>query len=962
MFDRGGVQEWYANGPLGLEQGFTLPRRPSGGGGGPLTLALGLPAGTRARVADGELVLGRSGRARVRYSGLVAVDARGRSLRAWLHTRMGLLLVRVDDRGARYPVRVDPFVQAAKLTAKFGAVGDQLGFSSAVSRDGQTVVAGTGGANGGVYVFTRPPNGWGDATETRILSGGGSSVAVSGDGSTVVAGAADATIGSNAQQGEALVFVRQSGSWTNLPTDTGLLASDGGASDNFGSSVAVSADGLTVVVGAPGATVGGHQAQGAAYVFEKGAGWNSGATNQTAKLLAQGGGSGTDHLGSSVAVSNDGSTAVAGGPGLNNSTGIVYVFVRGTGWSGPTTQGADLMASDGKASDDLGRSVALSNDGSTVVAGATGTKIGMNAGQGAAYVFVRPSGGWVSNPVVITDETAKLTASDGAPDDAFGESVAVSDDGSAALAGALATIGSNSRQGAVYAFERPASGPWATTSTPAAKLTAPDGSSGDGLGWSVALSGDGSTAVGGALGATVGGHVAQGAVYVFPAATSASVACQPSPVVVGHSSACTATVAVKGPGNVTPTDSVTFTTSGSGSFSGGGSCVAAPSATPGLASCELSYTPSAVGSGSQTITASYGGDANHAPSQGATPLAVSAESTSTAVSCQTPAVVVGRPDACTATITDTGGSGLTPSGPVSFTTGSSGSLSGGGSCTLSATSSAGVASCRVSYTPSAVGSTTHTITAGYGGDPNHTGSAGAGQVGVSAASTSTVVACQPLSVSVGGTSVCAATVTDTTSGSVTPQGRVRFTSASSGAFSSGDSCTLAPAAGAGVASCQVPYVPSAIGSGTHTITASYPGDSGHLASRGSTLIAVKASHLPKVRINGRQLVAHRGVVTASLSCPAGEKFCDGTLSVYAQASTRANAGTVKQRLLLARAHFHIPGGRTRRVKLHLRKPALNQLGGTRAVRVTVTVIAIARDQAGRSATTTAKDVTLLLRA
>jgi len=43
----------------------------------------------------------------------------------------------------------------------------------------------------------------------------------------------------------------------------------------------------------------------------------------------------------------------------------------------------------------------------------------------------------------------------------------------------------------------------------------------------------------------------------------------------------------------------------------------APTATPGVASCQLTYTPSAVGSGTHMLTASYAGDGDHAASQGA---------------------------------------------------------------------------------------------------------------------------------------------------------------------------------------------------------------------------------------------------------------------------------------------------------------------------------------------------------
>jgi hypothetical protein len=147
-----------------------------------------------------------------------------------------------------------------------------------------------------------------------------------------------------------------------------------------------------------------------------------------------------------VAISGDGSTVVAGAFGAaiagNRFQGAAYVFVKpGTGWA-TTTETAKLTASDGAASDSLGSSVAISGDGSTVVAGANGT-----SGQGAVYVFVKPSTGWGS-----TTETAKLTASDGAAANGLGWSAAISSNGRTVVAGGAPV---NAPRGAVYEFAAP---------------------------------------------------------------------------------------------------------------------------------------------------------------------------------------------------------------------------------------------------------------------------------------------------------------------------------------------------------------------------------------------------------------------------------------------------------------------------------------------------------------------------
>ena len=430
VYRRGGVAEWYAGGPAGVEQGFTLTRRPSGSRAGPLTLSIGrLPHGVTARVgADHRgLVLAAGGRDLLRYGNLFASDAHGRSLPARVELSGGSLRLLIDDRGAQYPLRVDPLVDVAKLTASGGGLGDQLGFSVAVSGDGSTAVAGApaamvdGNANRGlVYVFTKPGGNWADIAQTATLDafggaandGLGSSVAISADGSKVVAGAPHSLSGS----GSAYVFARPAGGWSGATEQLATLtASDAAANDLFGSSIAISGDGSTVAAGAPEATIGANSAQGAAYVFvQPGGGWGSGAQpqHQTAKLTASDGaandGLGGDNGGNAIAVSNDGSTVAAGAatatttiecfppdPCTMFGPGAVYVFARpGGGWSNGT-QTAKLTSSDGHGNDRFGDAVAMSGDGSTIVAGAQ-LAVGStgNSQQGAVYVFARPGGGW----------------------------------------------------------------------------------------------------------------------------------------------------------------------------------------------------------------------------------------------------------------------------------------------------------------------------------------------------------------------------------------------------------------------------------------------------------------------------------------------------------------------------------------------------------------------------------------
>lgn len=206
--------------------------------------------------------------------------------------------------------------------------------------------------------------------------------------------------------------------------------------------------------------------------------------------------------------------------------------------------------------------------------------------------------------------------------------------------------------------------------------------------------------------------------------------------------------------------------------------------------------------------------------------------TTTAVTCSPSTVAIGQPTSCTATVTDTASSGATmPTGTVSFTSDTSGgTLSGGGSCALSAASTAGQASCSLSYTPGQVGSGTQTITGSYGGDTSHATSSGQATITVTLRTTTAAVACQQVTFAL---DKCTATVTDTSPGTaVTPTGTVSFTTNSFGIFSA-TKCTLS---GSGAsASCAVYYGTLAgFPLPQQTIGVSYGGDSTHLASTGST--------------------------------------------------------------------------------------------------------------------------------
>ena len=176
-------------------------------------------------------------------------------------------------------------------------------------------------------------------------------------------------------------------------------------------------------------------------------------------------------FGVSAAISGD--VLVVGAP-ITDSFGSVFVFVKPkNGWA-HLTQTAKLTPTGTDPNDDVGISVSISGD--TVVAGSSQDLDG-GKGSGAAYVFVKPPGGWKDTTNIV-----KLTTDD--PGATFGASVAV--EGDTIVVGQPDTY-PYTTPGAAYVFVKPANG-W-KHATQTAKLTASDGQTGDELGCSAAISG-----------------------------------------------------------------------------------------------------------------------------------------------------------------------------------------------------------------------------------------------------------------------------------------------------------------------------------------------------------------------------------------------------------------------------------------------------------------------------------------
>ena len=262
-----------------------------------------------------------------------------------------------------------------------------------------------------------------------------------------------------------------------------LLPDDGAEADRFGYSVAISGD--IAIVGAF-RDDDNEASSGSAYLFDTATG------KQTARLLADDGAE-NDYFGYSVAISGD--TAIVGAVGVdgdNNNFGSAYLFDI----SDPANpvQLFKLLADDGAENDYFGYSVAISGD--TAIVGAVGVD-GDNNNFGSAYLFDISD---PANPVQLF----KLLADDGAVFDRFGSSVAIS--GTTAIVGTWQDDNENGIDaGSAYLFDT-------TTGKQTAKLLAADGAENDHFGASVAISG--ATIIIGALLADDNGQ-GSGSAYLF---------------------------------------------------------------------------------------------------------------------------------------------------------------------------------------------------------------------------------------------------------------------------------------------------------------------------------------------------------------------------------------------------------------------------------------------------------------
>ena len=330
----------------------------------------------------------------------------------------------------------DPMIQ---LGLKYAGDGN-FGSSLAVTPDGSTAIVGSASGNGGhgeVIVLTRSGAGWVqqavllDAACPRSDTGFGTSVAVSADGATVIVGEPnDCEV--HQSVGTAHVFTRSGSSWTEQARLTGTGESGAGS---FGSGVALSADGSTALVGArtdgrPEYPIS--EWRGAAFVFTRsGSSW----TQQGPKLTQPGNPTGGE-FGRSVSLSSSGDTALVGAP---QAAGAAWIFTRsGEAW----TRQSEPLAVSGFVQE-FGVSVSLSSDGRTALVGAPFYE----TPAGSAWIFSDDGSVWT--------QQALLTGGGIEGIGGFGQAVALSGDGGTALVGGpLDGPNGNEQDGAAWLFTR----------------------------------------------------------------------------------------------------------------------------------------------------------------------------------------------------------------------------------------------------------------------------------------------------------------------------------------------------------------------------------------------------------------------------------------------------------------------------------------------------------------------------
>ena len=324
----------------------------------------------------------------------------------------------------------------------------------------------------------------------------GYQVSISGDGTRLAISNLWGSSGAVVDCGKVYVYVYSGISWAQ---EAILTASDKATNSQYGFSVAISADGTRIVVGASHALPDALTESGAAYVYSR-----SGSTWSQETILFASDKVALDAFGTSVDIDDTGVRvaigAIGADPGTLDAAGKVYIFSRaGAIW----TEEAILTASDQAAGDLFGNSVKLTGDANRIIIGAPNKTVNTETNHGQAYVFLRLGTAWTEEAIVNDLVTADLQN--------FGSSVSITETGDRAIIGAHnSTVSALSNAGLVYVFSQ-ANAVW--TQEAILQASVPEASAV--FGQSVDISSDGKIAVVGAPLADPATIVDAGSTYIF---------------------------------------------------------------------------------------------------------------------------------------------------------------------------------------------------------------------------------------------------------------------------------------------------------------------------------------------------------------------------------------------------------------------------------------------------------------
>ncbi|MBL9037343.1 MAG: hypothetical protein JNG84_02405 [Archangium sp.] len=327
--------------------------------------------------------------------------------------------------------------QGPKLVSTDAVGAPRQGWSVALSADGNTAALGgylDNGRIGAAWVFARDAGVWSQQGPKLVGTGAswpepqqGSSVALSADGNTLLSGA---PLDGRAAPGAAWVFVRTGGAWSQQGSKLAPVNTSSG-SIYAGRPVALSADGRVAALGGYYDSAG----VGAAWVFTR----NDGAWTERTKLVGTGAIGLANQGGASLALDATGTLVASGSTKHDTDLGTAWLFASGLdgGWS---QTGGPLAASGTTAPSELASSLSLNADGTLLAVGAPRD----NTRHGGTWLFQRTGDTWTQWGTTLFGAGASMPSSQGS-------SVALSSDGRTLVIGGPADEDSG---GSVWVFTR----------------------------------------------------------------------------------------------------------------------------------------------------------------------------------------------------------------------------------------------------------------------------------------------------------------------------------------------------------------------------------------------------------------------------------------------------------------------------------------------------------------------------